>query len=143
MDWFDQVTVVNRTSQRLTAMVDGRQFVFPPYPAQVKIPRFAADLACRQLPVMGTENPFAPSQFECLIHVIEWHGDEVTPTEQSEAIERLDRSQIDLPTLPDGRGVGAFATIGRVADHRKLALAGIHDRAGAEAIFATPEGSVG
>lgn len=143
MDWFDQVTVVNRTGGKLSAMVDGKQFVFPPFPAEVKVPRFAAELACRQLPVMGTEDPYQPTVFDRLIHVKEWDGPEVTPIEQSQAIERLDRSLIDVPEAVDGKRAGHFTTVGRVADIRRLAMAGLGDRAGAEAIFAPPDGSAG
>jgi len=59
------------------------------------LPYFAAERAKRQNPVMGTEDPYNPSDFQSLIAVPEW-GDDYSPIQQSDAIERLDRS-----LLPD------------------------------------------
>ncbi len=55
------------------------------------LPYFAAERAKRQNPVMGTEDPLNPSVFQSLIAVPEW-GDDYTPMQQTDAIERLDRS---------------------------------------------------
>ena len=55
------------------------------------LPYFAAERAKRQNPVMGTEDPLNPSAYETLIACPEW-GDDYSPLEQSDAIERLDRS---------------------------------------------------
>jgi hypothetical protein len=55
------------------------------------LPYFAAERAKRQNPVLGTEDPMNPNAFETLIAVPEW-GDDYSPLEQSEAIERIDRS---------------------------------------------------
>lgn len=57
------------------------------------LPYFAAERGKRQNPVMGTEDPFSPTEFDSLVAVPEW-GDDYSPIEQSNAIERLDRSML-------------------------------------------------
>lgn len=59
------------------------------------LPYFAAERAKRQNPVMGTEDPLNPAAFETLIAVPDW-GDDYSPLVQSESIERLDRSLMDV-----------------------------------------------
>jgi hypothetical protein len=44
----------------------------------------------RQNPVMGTEDPENPRDFESLVGIIEW-GDDIDHKEQSAVEERLDR----------------------------------------------------
>ena len=58
------------------------------------LPYFAAELCKRQNPQMGTEDPEDPKDFECLLGVEEW-GDDVSPIEQSDKEERMDRSMLD------------------------------------------------
>jgi hypothetical protein len=57
------------------------------------LPYFAAERAIRQNPVMGTEDPLNPNAFESLVAVPDW-GHDYSPLQQSDAIERLDRSQM-------------------------------------------------
>lgn len=93
MNSFDFIEIGNRTSKTLTVTYDGKQWVLPPYPAKVMVPRIVADVACRQHPRMGTENPYSPREYELLVYVPTWDQD-ATPIEQSKAVERLDRSQL-------------------------------------------------
>lgn len=57
------------------------------------LPYFAAERAKRQNPIMGTEDPYQANSFETLIAVPDW-GDDYSYKPQSDAIERLDRSQL-------------------------------------------------
>ena len=59
------------------------------------LPEFAAELVKRQNVVMGTEDPDNPRDVEYLCGVEAW-GDDIDHVEQSDAVERLDRS-----LLPD------------------------------------------
>lgn len=57
------------------------------------LPYWAAERAIRQNPVMGTEDPYQPQDFKSLIACPTWPGrDDVSFCQQSNAIERLDRS---------------------------------------------------
>lgn len=87
----DMVDIGNRTSGPLSVTYDGKTWVLPPYPHVVQVPRIVADVACRQHPRMGTEDPYNPRKYELLVYVREWNHDE-TPVEQSQSLERLDRS---------------------------------------------------
>lgn len=105
------VSVVNRTLKPLDAMFDGQPLVLlPGYkrndegaivgagPGDAvlvnQLPYFAAELAKRQLPNMGTEDPENPREFESLIGVIEWN-DDIDYLEPSDADERIDRDLLD------------------------------------------------
>lgn len=97
---FDVVEVGNRTRQPLTVQYDGKSFVLPPFPATKELPKVVADRALQQHVIMGTEDPFNPKRFETLVYVKGWknaYGEEwpSTPAEQSDAIERIDRSLCD------------------------------------------------
>jgi hypothetical protein len=113
------VTCVNRTTRPLDAMFDGQPVVIP---AGYKVleetddkgkvtkrvigagpnesvltyalPYFAAEMVKRQNPMMGTEDPSNPADFESLIAIVEWK-DDVDHIEQSDAVERLDRDMLD------------------------------------------------
>ncbi len=87
----DFVTIGNRTSKPLTVVYDGRQWMLPPHPVTVSLPRIVADAACRQHPVMGTEDPYDPRSYDLLVYVKEWDQPS-TPIEQSTAKERLNRA---------------------------------------------------
>lgn len=108
------VNAVNRSTEPLDAMFDGQPVVLLPGYAKVEkdgktiivgagpgeavvstpLPYFAAEMVKRQNPVMGTEDPESPGDFESLIGIIEW-GDDISHIEQSDAEERLDRSLLD------------------------------------------------
>jgi hypothetical protein len=72
------------------------------------LPYFVAERAKRQNPVMGTLDALNPNIFDSLIGVPDWQ-DDITPCEQSEAIELLDRE-----TLGD-RAKGAVVLVPRGA----------------------------
>jgi len=90
--WNDLVTLVNRTSTTLEVRADGATLVLKPHEEQ-KVPRFVAELACRQHPRFGTEDPYNPRDYEMLVGVREWKHD-CSPIEQSSSVERLDRSAL-------------------------------------------------
>lgn len=71
-------------------------------PATTTLPYFVAEAAKRQNPVMGTENPYGVDGkgLDYLVGVPEW-GDDCSHREQSEAPERLDRSQLVDPRARD------------------------------------------
>lgn len=106
MEW---VTVGNRSSKPLTIMFGGRQFDLPPFPKTVHLPAVVASAGLNQHPVMGTENPYNPHDVQYLIYVEEWKKLPKTPIEQSESIERIDRSL--LP--PDRQNPKVFHGAGR------------------------------
>lgn len=94
---FGFVHLGNRTSKSLTVTFDGKQWTLPPYPAVVQAPMAVARAACRQFPLMGSEDPY---NFDCtlIVYVREWMEHEPgmadTPIEQSDKIERIDRSML-------------------------------------------------
>lgn len=100
------VSAVNRTTEPVDGMFDGQPVVLLPGYEIVDgkvvgagpsgtvrsnpLPYFAAEMIKRQNPVMGTEDPLDPRDFESLIGIVEW-DDPIDHLEQSDAIERLDR----------------------------------------------------
>lgn len=98
--WGDAVTVVNRTSKPLSFMFDGKMYILKPGKNYGLVESLAGH-AKSKFPAMGTEDPYDPTSFICLIGVEEW-GDATTPLEQTDAVERLDRSMLPPPTLKDG-----------------------------------------
>lgn len=91
---YDMVEIGNRTSKPLTVTYDAKTWVLPPYPEVVSVPRIVADIACRQHPRMGTEDPYNPRVFEKLVYVKGWKNMPDTPIEQSATVERLDRTKL-------------------------------------------------
>jgi hypothetical protein len=116
----DTVEIGNRTSKPLTVTYDGKQWTLPPYPHKVSMPRIVADVACRQHPRMGTESPYNPRDYTLLVAVEAW-GHDSSPIEQSDSVERLDRSQLpkdrrnpelrqmQYRPVRDGEGLGTDA----------------------------------
>lgn len=105
------VQAVNRTTGSLDAMFDGQPVILlAGYKrgAEGKIvgagpgesvltnplPYFAAEMVKRQNPLMGTEDPTNPREFESLVGIVEW-DDDIEHIEQSDATERLDRELLD------------------------------------------------
>lgn len=93
------VTVVNRTSQPVEGIFDGKRTVIAPH-ARLPMLYHAAEHLKRQNPVMGTEDISDPRSPEFLVGIEEW-GDDISPIEQSDKQERFDRT-----TVGDG-GSGA------------------------------------
>lgn len=95
---FGFVTVGNRTSLPLTVTFDGKQWTLPPYPAVCQAPIAVARAACRQFPLMGSEDPYNPLDCTLLVYVREWmeheHRMSDQPLEQSDKLERIDRSML-------------------------------------------------
>lgn len=91
MDTQDFVTVGNRSSKPLSVTFDGRSWKLPPYPATVSMHPVVAQQAVRQHPIMGSEDPYNAMDCDYLVYVKEWKLPS-KPIEQSEKVERLDRS---------------------------------------------------
>jgi hypothetical protein len=95
---FGFVQLGNRTSKPLTITFDGKQWTLPPYPAVCQAPIAVARAACRQFPLMGSEDPYSPADCQLIVYVREWMPHEPgmldTPIEQSDKCERLDRSML-------------------------------------------------
>ncbi len=89
----ETVTLINRTSKPLRAMFDGQRFVFKPGP-NPGVPIVVVQYAKDQNPVMGTQDRYEYEGSDFLVGVEDW-GDPVSPIEQSDAIERLNRSSIE------------------------------------------------
>ena len=123
------VHVVNRTTDMLEVMDDGIPWpIRPGYKVVTNddgdsvvvgagpdgsvymepLPFFAAERAKRQNPIMGTENPYNIQDFQSLVAVPDW-GDDYSHQEQSDAIERMDRSQLpdDVQNVKVVSGSGA------------------------------------
>lgn len=115
MEW---VTVGNRSSKPLTIMYGGRQWDVPPYPKTVHLPAVVAAAGLNQHPVMGTENPYNPHDVKYLLYVEEWKKLPKEPIEQSDKIERIDRSQLP-PDRQDPKlmQMGGRPVIERPVDH--------------------------
>jgi hypothetical protein len=122
---FDFVEIGNRTSKTLSVTYDGKQWVLPPFPATVKVPRIVADVACRQHPRMGTEDPYNPHKFELLVYVKEWKQPD-TAIEQTDKLERINRDL--LP--PDRR-----KTQLREMQYRPTRAMDVGEGGGADALF--------
>jgi hypothetical protein len=90
------VTLVNRTKEPLSVMVDGRQYVLKP--GDNTVDRMLVQYARNQHRIMGTEDPGNPLDFQSLVGWKE-RGDDITPAKQSQAVEALDRR-----LLADRRG---------------------------------------
>lgn len=82
------VTVVNRSSKPLEAIWDGVRYQIPV--GESSLPERIAEVARRQNPQMGTEDPYS-MRVTSLIAIKE-QGDDIFPLEQSKSIERLDRA---------------------------------------------------
>lgn len=122
ISWNDGVTLVNRTNRKLEVRADGETLVLQPHEEKF-VPRFVADLACRQHPVMGTEDPYNPRNYEMLVGVKEW-GHPVTPIEQSDAVERIARNE-----LMDVEAKHAVVVGGRASKPVRLERSGLSNDA--------------
>src|SRR3990167_2818475 len=105
----DMVEVVNRTSETLSLRYDGQDMAIPPnYTAdgeaiedvRTMIPRQCIPYALSQNPVMGSEDPSDPSNFESLVGIIDpkknpkkhhsWYNCDFLP-KQEQGIENMTR----------------------------------------------------
>lgn len=104
------VTLVNRTSKTLRGVWDGKSYDIAP--GKSEFPDYKAYKFKDQNPVMGSEDPYTLEK-QFLIGIVE-NGDDVTPIEQSDAIERFDRSKLvgARPTQVVAGEIGLFAKYG-------------------------------
>lgn len=86
------VTLANRSSKTLTGTWNGVRTPIPPYPAKIAVPEIVAQKYMDQNPVMGSENPYTLEKTYLL--GIEELGHDCSPIEQSDAIERFDRTKL-------------------------------------------------
>lgn len=84
------VTLVNRSSKVLKGTWDGRHFDLAP--GQHQFPEIQAVKFKEQNPVMGSEDPYT-LQKEYLCGIVE-HHDDISPIEQTESLERWNRSKL-------------------------------------------------
>lgn len=84
------VTLVNRSSQVLQGTWDGKHYDIAP--GKHSFPEIQAQKFKDQNPLMGSEDP-RTLQRTSLIGIVE-HGDDVTPLEQSNSVERWDRKAV-------------------------------------------------
>lgn len=100
------VTLVNRTRGILLCTFDGEQITIEPG-ENPGFPAVAVPYAKEQNPIMGTQDPLRPSVRKYLVGVKPAKGvdsrDDISPIEQSQSVELLDRSMI--------RGIGRHATV--------------------------------
>lgn len=89
----DIVTLVNRTSKPIQGTFDGRTYVLGPHEQKPMLAN-AAEKVIEQNPQMGSEDPSDPRSPVFLCGVKEW-GHDITPLEQTDAIERFDRTLVD------------------------------------------------
>ena len=122
---FDFVEIGNRTSKKLSVTYDGKTWELPPFPETVRLPRIVADVACRQHPRMGTEDPYNPHKYELLVYVKEWKQPS-TAIEQSDKLERIDRS-----LLPKDRQTTQL----REQKYRPTRAMDVGEGGGADALF--------
>lgn len=116
---YDFVRVGNRTSKALTVTYDGKTWMLPPYPETRDVPRCVAEAACRQHPLMGTEDRYNPRAVDLLVYV-DGTAHPRSPIEQSKALERFDRSTFgfeaqDVQVVGGGRRNVERADAGRDA----------------------------
>ena len=94
MDPNEIVTVVNRTSKALLGTHDGKPYDIPP--GESHFPLFKARYFRYQNPVMGLGTPLEDwsSKSEYLVAIKEL-GDDCSPTEQTDAIQRWDTTLVN------------------------------------------------
>lgn len=107
------VTLVNRSSKDLEGVWDGRHYTLTP--GKHQFPRIQAEKFKEQNIVMGSEDPRSMWK-DYLIGIIE-NGDDVSPVEQTSAIERWDRSKLGGPQTQVIAG-----RAGLYAEERRTAL---------------------
>lgn len=84
------VTLVNRTSKILNGTWDGKHHNI--HPGKNSFPETMANKFKEQNPVMGSQDPYSLElQYLC---GIEEDGDDISPIEQSDKIELMDRSKL-------------------------------------------------
>lgn len=84
------VTLVNRTSKTLFGTWDGRKY--PIAPGKHEFPDYKAFKFREQNPQMGSEN-VRTGHIEYLLSIVE-EGDDISPIEQTNSIEKWDRSTL-------------------------------------------------
>jgi hypothetical protein len=111
----EMVTCRNRTNKPLEVCWDGKRTVLP-VGKPVLLGVMIADAAKRQNVLMGSEDP-RTGAMDYLVGVEEY-GDDCTPIEQTDSVERWDRRQ-----LPGGRAVDVVRGKGGLyAEERHSAL---------------------
>lgn len=99
------LTVVNRTSKNLMVTWDGKRITL--VPGKNALPAVVAEAAKRQNPIMGSEDPVS-LQMRYLVG-IEEQEDDCTPIEQSNSVQRIDRSKLHgarpVEVVPGDNGI--------------------------------------
>jgi flagellar basal body rod protein FlgF len=101
----EYLTVVNRTSKNLFVTWDGRRTALAP--GKNQLPAIVAEAAKRQNPIMGSEDPVTLSM-RYLVG-IEEQEDDCSPIEQTNAVQRIDRSKMTnarpVEVVPGDNGI--------------------------------------
>lgn len=104
----NRVTIVNRTKGVLEGTWDGRHYEIPT--GESSWTEYQAMAFKRQNPIMGTQDQRTLSM-QYLIGIKE-HGDPITPTEQSDAIELWSADSHSRPVeVRPGRGLSSAREI--------------------------------
>lgn len=112
----DIVTAVNRSSQTLSWLFNGRQFTLKPGERKPMNLTYVL-YGIRRTPVMGTYDPAYEHQHQSLIGIEEQQETyPIDPIEQSNAVESIDRSK-----LPADRQNAELVRVGWDAEMRSLA----------------------
>lgn len=107
------LTLVNRTSKRLTGTYDGRHYIIEL--GRNSFPELHALKFKEQNPIMGSQDPYS-NRMDYLVG-IEEQEDDCSPIEQSSSIELWDRSKLQGPAVDVVKGKG-----GLFANERQSAL---------------------
>jgi len=86
------VTLVNRTSKPLEGTWDGKHYVLAP--GKHAFPEIQAMKFKEQNPLMGSEDPRTLER-QSLLGIVE-NGDDISPIEQTDNIERWDRKKLNI-----------------------------------------------
>ncbi len=102
----DFVTVVNRTTKTLKGVWNGRHFDITP--GKHGYPLIVAEAIKRQNPIMGSGNDWTEALY---LVGIEEFGDDVSPIEQSPAVERMNSAVLhgDKQMTPVMKPTGMYS----------------------------------
>src|SRR5258708_10008063 len=106
------VTLINRTAKPLNGTWDGRSYSIGP--GKNSFPALMALKFKEQNPIFGSQDPFSMDK-QYLLGIVE-DNDPITPIEQSDKVELLDRSKL---TGPAGKAVAVQTSAGGLYAHER------------------------
>ena len=107
---YDTVTIVNRTSKTLTGTFDSRQKEL--FPGENKCTKIEALKYREQHPIMGIGTPLEEwdQKSQYLLGIVEL-GDDISPVEQSDALQRWDSYELNGGATLMIRGKGGMFNV--------------------------------